>query len=133
MKTLTASVLLFESLVVLLAIPLAVSVYGVPAQYAVPGGLILMFLCIYVGSVMRKKDWALNAGWVLQALVILTGFLVPWMFLLGVIFALLYYYAITVGKRGDAIKAARDAEVEAVIQGEAREKGQPELPGSEVS
>lgn len=127
MKTLTASVLIFESLVVLLAIPLAITVYGVPAQAAIPGGLVLMFLCIYVASAMRRKDWALNAGWVLQVLVVLTGILVPWMYLLGIIFALLYFYAIRVGKQGDAIKAARDAEVEAVIQGEARDKGQPEI------
>lgn len=127
MKTLTASVLIFESLVVLLAIPLAITVYSVPAQAAIPGGLVLMFLCIYVASAMRRKDWALNAGWVLQVLVVLTGILVPWMYLLGIIFALLYFYAIRVGKQGDAIKAARDAEVEAVIQGEARDKGQPEI------
>lgn len=133
MKTLTASVLLFESLVVLLAIPLSISVYGVPAEFAVPVGLGLMLMCIYVGSVMRKKEWALNAGWVLQVLVILTGLFVPWMYLLGLIFALLYYYAIKVGKRGDAIKAARDAEAEAVIKGEARDKGQPELPDTQNS
>lgn len=132
MKTLTASVLFFESLVVLLAIPVALTVYDVPAAIGLPAGLLLMILCLYVGSAMRRKDWALNAGWVVQALVIATGFIVPTMFLLGIAFALLYYYAIRVGKRGDAIKAARDEAASATIQGEAQEKGSPELRGPET-
>lgn len=122
MKTLTASVLLFESLIVLLAIPVALTVYDVPAALGMSVGILLIFLCIYVGSVMRKKDWALIAGWVIQALVIATGFVVPTMFFLGLIFALLYFYAIRVGKRGDAIKAARDDAASSTIQGEAQVK-----------
>lgn len=127
MKTLTASVLFFESLVVLLAIPLAITVYGVPAEVGIPVGLALMVLCMYVGSAMRRKDWALKAGWVLQSVVIATGLVVPTMFLLGAVFALLYYYAIHVGKRGEAIKAARDKQAEATIQGEAQERPQPQI------
>lgn len=129
MKTLTASVLFFESLIVLLAIPVALTVYDVPAVIGIPVGLALMILCIYIGSAMRRKDWALTAGWVVQVLVIATGFVVPTMFFLGIVFALLYFYAIRVGKRGDAIKAARDQAADATIQGEAQEKGFPELKG----
>lgn len=127
MKTLTASVLFFESLVVLFAIPVAITVYDVSASVGIPVGLALMVLCVYVGSAIRRKDWALNAGWVVQALVIATGFIVPTMFFLGIIFALLYFYAIRVGKRGDAIKAARDSQVETTIQGEAQQKSTPQV------
>lgn len=125
MKTLTASVLFFESLVVLLAIPVALTVYDLPAAIGLPVGLLLVVLCMYVGGVMRKKDWALTAGWVIQALVIATGFVVPTMFLLGIIFALLYFYAIRVGRRGDAIKAARERDEP--IQGEAQTKQTPQV------
>lgn len=125
MRTLTASVLFFESMVVLLAIPVALTVYDLPAAIGLPVGLLLVVLCLYVGGSMRKKDWALTAGWVIQALVIATGFVVPTMFLLGIIFALLYLYAIRVGRRGDAIKAARERDE--TIQGEAQTKQTPQV------
>ena len=47
---------------------------------------------------------------VLQVLIIATGFIVPAMFFLGVVFAIMWFYAIRVGRQGDAIKAARQAQ-----------------------
>ena len=46
----------------------------------------------------------------MQASMILLAYLVPIMFLLGTIFAILWFYAIRVGRQGDAIKAAREAQ-----------------------
>lgn len=112
MKTLCAATLAFESIVVLLAIPVAIVVQDVPPAVGIVGGLLLMFALIYA-SASQRRSWGLAVGWALQVIVILTGFVVPLMFFLGGIFALLWFYSIRVGIRGDAIKAARDAAVQA--------------------
>lgn len=114
MKTLCASVLVFEAIVVLLAIPVAVVVSGVSAPIGIGVGLALMIACLVVSG-SQRRSWGLPAGWVLQVLVILTGFVVPTMFFLGAIFAVLWFYAIRVGRRGDAIKAAREAQAGEVV------------------
>ena len=107
MKTLCASVLIFESIVVLLAIPVAVVVSGVQPAVGISVGVALIVACVFVGA-SQRRSWGLAAGWVLQVLILLTGFVVPTMFFLGAVFAILWFYAIRVGRKGDAIKAARE-------------------------
>lgn len=109
MRTLCAAVLTFESIIVLLAIPVAVVVYGVSAPIGIIGGGALMVACLFVAG-SQKRTWGLTAGWVLQVLIVATGFIVPAMFFLGVVFAIMWFYAIRVGRQGDAIKAARQAQ-----------------------
>lgn len=110
MKTLCAAVLFFEAIVVLLAIPVAiVGVESVSAPVGLIGGGALVVACFAVSG-LQRRSWGITAGWVLQVLIILTGFLVPIMFFLGLVFAVLWFYAIRVGRRGDAIKAAREAQ-----------------------
>ena len=70
MRTLCAAVLTFESIIVLLAIPVAIVVYGITAPIGIIGGGALMV----------------------------------------VVFAIMWFYAIRVGRQGDAIKAARQAQ-----------------------
>jgi len=110
MKTLCAAVLAFESIILLLAIPVAVQSDAVSPAVGIGGGAILMLAAIYLSAAQRRHNWALTAGWVMQAIMILLGFLVPIMFFLGVVFAILWFYAIRVGRQGDAIKAAREAQ-----------------------
>lgn len=110
MKTLCAAVLAFESIILLLAIPVAVQSGAVSPAVGIGGGVILMLAAIYLSAAQRRHNWALNAGWVMQAILILLGFLVPIMFFLGAVFAILWFYAIRVGRQGDAIKAAREAQ-----------------------
>ena len=109
MRTLCAAVLTFESIIVLLSIPVAIVVYGLAAPVGVIGGGVLMIACLLVAG-SQKRTWGLTAGWVLQVLIIATGFIVPAMFYLGVVFAIMWFYAIRVGRQGDAIKAARQAQ-----------------------
>lgn len=117
MKTLCAAVLIFESIVILLAIPVAVVVAPGGVQVSVgvgiSGGLALVIACIYLAVAQRTKSWALTAGWIMQLLLLLTGFIVPIMFLLGIVFGVLWFYAIRLGRHGDAVKAERDAQVAA--------------------
>ena len=109
MRTLCAAVLTFESIIVLLSIPVAIVVYGLAAPVGVIGGGVLMIACLLVAG-SQKRTWGLTAGWVLQVLIIATGFIVLAMFFLGVVFAIMWFYAIRVGRQGDAIKAARQAQ-----------------------
>ncbi len=107
MKALCAMTLTFEAIVVLLAIPMAIVVYDASAAIAIPVGVLLFLACLVLAGMFRRVDWAVPAGWVLQVLIVLTGFVVPAMFFLGLLFMVLWYYAIRVGRRTDEIKAQR--------------------------
>ena len=109
MRTLCAAVLTFEAIIVLLAIPVAIVVEGVSPGVGITSGLILMVACLALAG-SQKRPWGVIGGWVVQILMILSGFIVPTMFFLGVLFAILWFFAIRVGRRGDAIKAARQAQ-----------------------
>lgn len=112
MRVLCASVLTFEAIIVLLAIPVAIVIQGVSPAVGITAGVILMIACIVLAG-SQKRRWGLTGGWVVQVLMILSGFVVPTMFFLGVIFAILWFFAIRIGRQGDAIKAARAAEIQA--------------------
>ena len=109
MRTLCAAVLTFESIIVLLAIPVAIIVYGVSATVGILVGGAIMVACLFVAG-SQKRSWGLLAGWILQVIIIAMGFVVPTMLFLGLVFAILWFYAIRVGRRGDAVKAAREAQ-----------------------
>lgn len=119
MKTLCASVLIFESIVVLLAIPVAINAEAVPAAAGVTVGLLIVIACVVLSGMQRRASWGVQAGWAMQAIILATGFVVPTMFFLGAVFALLWFYAIKVGKQGDLIKIERDAAVAAREEAEA--------------
>ncbi|MDQ6751951.1 MAG: DUF4233 domain-containing protein, partial [Actinomycetota bacterium] len=59
------------------------------------------------------RKWGPALGWVLQLVLIATGFLEPMMFVIGVLFALAWWYALRVGWRLDRENAKRDREQEA--------------------
>jgi hypothetical protein len=108
MKVLCSSVLAFEAIVVLLAIPVALN-FGVLADrtgLVVGGGVGLAVLLLLAIGTLRRP-WGLTVGWVLQALVIASGFVVPAMFIMGAVFTVLWWAAIHYGRKGDAMKAAR--------------------------
>ncbi|GIH70220.1 DUF4233 domain-containing protein [Sphaerimonospora thailandensis] len=97
-RRLCASVLGMEAIVVALSTPVAITINHVSAPVAVTVGIGLAVLCVVVTG-MLKRSFAYIAGTVLQILAIATGFLVPVMFFLGVIFALLWITAIFVAHR----------------------------------
>ena len=102
MRVLGAPVLALEAIVVILAIP-AVVVLGtvpVPPAVAIPIGVILAVALVVVARYVTRP-WAIPAGWTLQVLVILTGFLTAWMFIVGGIFAVLWLMAIRLGREAD--------------------------------
>ncbi|MFE5212727.1 DUF4233 domain-containing protein [Streptomyces sp. NPDC056600] len=68
------------------------------------GMLLSVLLC---GVITRPGGVAM--GWVLQIALIASGFVVPMMFGLGVVFAALWWASVHYGRQIDAAKAARAA------------------------
>lgn len=61
---------------------------------------------------MRRtvKPWGIGVGWALQLVLILTGFAEPTMFIVGILFAICWWYGIRAGMRIDREVAQRDRE-----------------------
>ncbi len=108
MRTLCASVLAFEALVVALAIVPALTITDAHHTLIVAGGLLVVVLCLLAAGLLRTP-----AGYVLgtsvQVLVVAAGFVLPVMFFLGGLFALLWASAILVARRAEAVVAAKRA------------------------
>ena len=96
MRRLCGTVLIMEAVVVLLAI--------VPAKVLehVNGGIALVAI-VLAGCVGRPRmGWALYAGSVLQLLIIAAGVVMPAMYILGVIFAALWFTGIWLARKVEA-------------------------------
>lgn len=102
MRRLCASVLGMEAIVLALVTPVAIMVNRVEPAVAVTVGIGLALACVVVTG-MLKRPFAYIAGSVVQVLAIATGFLVPMMFFLGVIFAALWVTAIFVARRVERV------------------------------
>jgi hypothetical protein len=100
-RRLCATVLVFEVVVIGLAIPVAITIaHARPAYAAVTGGVLAAAALVIAGLVGRPgQGWALAAGTVFQAAVIATGVVVPAMYGIGVIFGALWLTAIWLGRR----------------------------------
>jgi hypothetical protein len=99
-RSLFATILACEAVVIGLAIPVAVAVGGVSGLTAgvVCGGLAV--LCLVMAGLLRFS-WAVPVGTGLQVLIVATGFLVPAMFFLGALFGLLWGTAIWMGRKAE--------------------------------
>jgi hypothetical protein len=100
MRVLGSTVLILEALVVLLAVPIAINVSNVNATYVLVIGIALAGLLVLTVGVITKPI-AVPIGWVLQVLVIASGIIVPTMFFIGGLFALLWFFAVRNGQRVD--------------------------------
>jgi hypothetical protein len=72
----------------------------VNATYALVTGIALAGLLVLTVGVITKPI-AVPIGWVLQVLVIASGIIVPTMFFIGGLFALLWFFAVRNGQRVD--------------------------------
>ena len=101
MRRLCATVLIFEAVVIGLAIPVAITIEHVAHRQALLAGGLLAGAAVLLAAVVGRprQGWALVAGSVLQLAVIAAGVVVPAMFALGAIFAALWVIAIWLGHR----------------------------------
>ena len=106
MKMLARSVLSMEVLLIGFALLLAKDLTSSAGLYY--GYAILALNILALATLRNRLGWIL--GWVLQFALILYGFYVFMMFFMGALFLGLWITAILVGRKGEAIKRARESE-----------------------
>jgi hypothetical protein len=100
-RTLAASVLAFESLVALFAGLVAKDLADLPAGVGLGAGVALMVVCVVAAGTLGRS-WGYAVGWAVQVTLVAAGFWVPAMFIVGPVFALLWWVALHQGGRLDA-------------------------------
>jgi hypothetical protein len=93
-----AAVLSLEAITLGLTTPVMISVAGVATGTALSVGLGLTVACLLVAGLLRA-EWAYSVGWVIQGAAIGLGFVIPLMFVLGAVFALLWGSAYFLGRK----------------------------------
>ncbi|MFS0886166.1 DUF4233 domain-containing protein [Aeromicrobium sp. 179-A 4D2 NHS] len=104
MRHMCATMLALQAIILGLAIPVMITVEDVPASVAALIGGGLAVLCILVAGMLRRP-WAYVVGHLIQVATIATGFLVPIMFFIGLMFLALWLGAFFLGRRIEADKA----------------------------
>ena len=107
-----AAVLSLEAIALGLTTPVMISVAGVDTATALWIGLGLTVACLLLAGMLRA-EWAYSLGWVIQGAAIGLGFVIPLMFVLGGIFALLYGSAYFLGRKIERERAAAYAAYDA--------------------
>lgn len=113
-RVLAASILVLEAFVLLFAALVAKDLSDLSAAVALGGGGGLAVACLLTAGLLRGRA-GYAAGWVMQAILVLTGLVVPMMFGIGLLFAALWVVALYQGARIErerAYVAARLAERE---------------------
>ena len=102
MKRLCATVLAMEAIVLCLAVPVAVHLGHVaPHSGWLAGGLAAVAALVFAGLARRALSVTLAGGSVLQVVIIAFGSVVPAMYFLGAIFAVLWATGIWLGYRAE--------------------------------
>jgi uncharacterized protein DUF4233 len=105
-----AAVLVFEGLVVFFATLVALDLSDVSDATLWTVGSAFALACFLLAGFLRRP-WAIAAGGSLQVALLATGVVVPVMFVLGALFAALWFFAIYLGRRVERMQeAARAAE-----------------------
>jgi Protein of unknown function (DUF4233) len=107
-----AAVLSLEAITLGLTTPVMIAVADVAVGTALAAGLGLAVCCLLVAGLLRA-EWAYALGWLLQIGAIGLGFLVPLMFFLGALFALLWGTAYFLGRKIERERAAAYASMAA--------------------
>ncbi len=101
-KRLLSTVLIMETVVIWLAIPVALAVDHASPRKAGVAGVVLAVAAVLLAAMARRRlRWTIVGGSVLQALVIAAGAIVPVMYFLGAIFAAFWVIGLRLGHRLD--------------------------------
>ena len=104
MRVLCASTLLGEFLVIGLAGLAVTRLSELPAGTVWTVSGVAMALCLLLAGLLGRRG-AVAGGWVLQAGLVLSGVVVPAMFFLGAVFAVLWWASVHFGRKVDEAKA----------------------------
>ena len=99
-----AAVLCLEAITIGLSTPVMITIADVAVGTALFVGLGLAVVCLLLAGMLRSS-WAYSAGYVVQVAAIGLGFVVPMMFLLGGVFAALWWGADHLGRKIEREKA----------------------------
>ncbi|MBO1416130.1 DUF4233 domain-containing protein [Streptomyces sp. FH025] len=115
MRTLCSSTLIGEALLAMFAglVAMRLSSVSTATVWIVTG--IAMALCIVLCGMINRPG-AVQIGWALQIGLIASGFILPTMFGLGVVFAGLWWCSVHYGRKVDEFKAARAAAEAVAVQ-----------------
>jgi hypothetical protein len=100
-----AAVLSLEAITLGLTTPVMISIADVEPRTALVVGLGLALACLLIAGMLRG-EWAYALGWVVQVGAIGLGVVVPLMFFLGSVFALLWGTAYFLGRKIERERAA---------------------------
>jgi Protein of unknown function (DUF4233) len=102
-RRLCAIVLIMETVVIWLSIPVALAVNRAsPSRIGVAGVVLAIAAVVLAAFARRRPRWTIIGGSALQLLVIAAGVIVPVMYFLGAIFAALWVIGLGLGRRLDA-------------------------------
>jgi hypothetical protein len=108
-RSMAAAVLSLEAIVLGLTTPVLISISSVATGTALAIGLGLCVVCVVLAGMLRHR-WAYAVGWAVQVAAIVLGFVIGMMFVLGVIFAILWWGAVALGNKIERERAAAFAE-----------------------
>jgi hypothetical protein len=106
-RTLGSIVLACESLVVFLAALVFFGLKNLPVSIALGGGGTVVFLMFVTIPLLRYR-WGFWIGWVLQVIIIASGFFNPIMFVIGCLFTTLWAYSMVAGLKIDRQKQEQE-------------------------
>jgi hypothetical protein len=104
-RTMAAATLLLEAFVVFFAGLVAKDLSQLSPGAALGLFSALAIACLITAGLLRSRA-GYAVGWLVQVIVIASGFWVPVMFFLGGVFALLWYVALSQGARIERERAA---------------------------
>ncbi|MGI8521974.1 MAG: DUF4233 domain-containing protein [Nocardioides sp.] len=93
-----AAILSLEAITLGLTTPVMIAVAHVDVSTALWVGLGLTVACLLLAGMLRS-EWAYAVGWLIQVAAVGLGFVVPLMFFLGAVFALLWGTAYFLGRK----------------------------------
>lgn len=104
-RAMCAAVLTMEAITVGLTTPVMITIGDVAVPTALGVGLGLAVACLLLAGMLRA-EWAYGAGWAVQVAATALGFVVPLMFVIGPLFALLWGTAYGLGRKIERERAA---------------------------
>jgi hypothetical protein len=108
LRALGSSVLAFEIIVSILFVPAAIQESSISNSNILVIAFVQILLAILAMGTLGKS-YGIYLGYLTQIALIGSGFVVSWMFVLGLIFLGLWILALRIGRRTDEIKASKKA------------------------
>lgn len=129
-RSLCAAMLSFQAVMLFLSGVVLIGIADLSIGAALGIGFGLAAACIVVAGLLRRR-WAYALGWLIQVVSIGLGFVVPMMFILGVVFAALWAGGYFVGAKIDRERAEREVlEQEWAAQQEAQQEAEQAARGT---